>query len=96
MSYRTFKRSIALMVMLLIAMVWAKASGAHVQANGPGEQSELDQLFKKARQNFLGKKFKDAATDIRKGESFRYTDTLPRCGKNKKQVETEGGIFNDG
>jgi serine protease Do len=86
MSYRTLKQSIALMLLLLIAMVWATASHAQTQAKAPGQQG-LDQLFQKARESFLKKDFKDAASEIRKAETFVNQETQQAAGEAKQNLK---------
>jgi serine protease Do len=86
MSHRTLKRSVALMMVLLIALVWATASQAQTRAREPREQSELDQLFKKAREAFLKKDVKAAVSDIREGETFVKKEADRAAGEAKQAL----------
>jgi len=86
MKRRVFQRSIVLLIVLLIATIWATAAQAQTQATIPGEQGELDQLFKKARENFLRKDFKDAAADIRKEQAFVKQEAGRATGEAKQTL----------
>lgn len=67
MSYTAFKRSIALIIVALITLVWTMSNQAEAQSKAPGEQSQLDQQFHKAHEDFLRKDFKGAASEIHQG-----------------------------
>ena len=86
MNRRVFKRSMAFIMVLLIAMIWVTASQAQTPAKGPDEQGELNQLFKKAREAFLKKDLKDAVSDIRKGETFVKKEVDRAAGEAKQAL----------
>jgi len=94
MKRRVFQRSIALLIALLIATIWAAAGQAQTPARGPGEQGELDQLFKKARENFPRKDFKDAAADIRKGQAFVKQEADRATGEAKQTLTASAQDLN--
>ena len=94
MKRSVFQGSIVLLSVLLIAVIWARAGSAQTQTTRPGEQGELDQLFKKARENFLRKDFKDAAADIRKGQSFVKQEADRATGEAKQTLTASAQELN--
>jgi len=73
-------------LVVIISLIWLGSSHAQTQAKGPTEQTELDQLFKKARESFLKKDFKDAVSDIRRGEAFVKQEADRATGEAKQSL----------
>jgi serine protease Do len=88
MNHTTFKRSLAFITVALITLLCAVSSQAEAQAKAPGEQGQLNQQFHKARENFLRKDFKDAASEIHQGAEFLKKEAA-RATDEGKQVLME-------
>jgi serine protease Do len=90
-NHRVFKRSMAFILVVMISLIWFGSGNAQTQAKGPTEKTELDQLFKKARESFLRGDFQAAATAIRKGEAFvkQEADRATREAKQSLMTSSE-------
>lgn len=86
MNSKSLKRPILVMVVLFIAMLWVTASQSRTPATRPEGQVKLDQLFKKAREDFLRKDFKRAAENLRKGEDFVKQEAGRAAGESKQTL----------
>jgi len=94
MNHKTFRGPIVLVVVLFLTTTWVTVSQAQSPATRPGEQGELDQLFKKAREDFLKKDFKDAAADIRKGEASVKREADRATGEVKQALTASAQELN--
>ena len=94
MNHRVFKRSMAFILVVMISLIWLGSSHAQTQTKGPTEQTELDQLFKKARESFLKKDIKDAVSDIRKGETFVKQEADRATGEAKQTLTASAQELN--
>lgn len=91
MNYRTFNRSIALLVAVLISVAWPAASRAQVKA--PSKQAgvsssadEAERYFKKAHEDFLKKDRKAAAAEIREAAALLKREERRATSEGKKDL----------
>jgi serine protease Do len=85
MDQKIFRKWIAIVTMtLFISVVLAVSSQGQIQAKTPVQQTDLDQHFQKAHESFLKKDFREAASEIRKGEALFKQKVTQAKGEGKQ------------